>query len=220
METPSSAQIRACQSSFNFVWPPATGCGPQTVAAAAHGAVASCAKVSPPAQPIRPHLLVPRRVTIVALASAISGNLRDPQRVDRGQRWQFRYSTQTGSPRYRVSVWSPSGTGSRFVAIAGQVGRDLDGTWAEGLGGQFAKALSKLSIALASAGASAADVLKMTVYVVGWREEMGGALLEGALSFADAGGLIDPPAAWTLVGVQSLYEDRCLVEVEALALLD
>jgi enamine deaminase RidA (YjgF/YER057c/UK114 family) len=112
------------------------------------------------------------------------------------------------------------GTGSRLVAIAGQVGRDLDGTWAEGLAGQFAKALSNLSIALASAGASAADVLKMTVYVVGWREEMGGALLEGALSFAEAGEIIDPPAAGTLVGVQSLYEDRRLLEVEALALLD
>jgi enamine deaminase RidA (YjgF/YER057c/UK114 family) len=112
------------------------------------------------------------------------------------------------------------GTGTRFVAVAGQVGRDLDGTWAEGLAAQFAKALSNLSIALASAGASTTDVLKMTVYVVGWREDMGGALLEGAVSFAEAGGIIEPPSAWTLVGVQALYEDRCLVEVEALALLD
>ena len=112
------------------------------------------------------------------------------------------------------------GMGSRLVAVAGQVGRDLDGTWANGLAAQFAKALSNLSIALASAGASTTDVLKMTVYVVGWREEMGGALLEGAVSFAEAGGVIDPPSAWTLVGVHSLYEDRCLVEVEALAMLD
>jgi enamine deaminase RidA (YjgF/YER057c/UK114 family) len=112
------------------------------------------------------------------------------------------------------------GTGSRLVAVAGQVGRDVDGTWTEGLVAQFAKALSNLSIALASAGASTTDLLKMTVYVVGWREDMGGALLEGAVSFAEAGGIIDPPSAWTLVGVQGLYEDRCLVEVDALAMLD
>jgi enamine deaminase RidA (YjgF/YER057c/UK114 family) len=111
------------------------------------------------------------------------------------------------------------GTGSRLVAVAGQVGRDLDGNWAEGIAGQFAK-LSNLSIALAAAGGSTTDVLKMTVYVVGWREEMGGELLEGALAFGAAGGSIDPPSAWTLVGVQALFDHRCLVEVETLAMLD
>ena len=112
------------------------------------------------------------------------------------------------------------GTGSRLVAVAGQVGRDVDGVFADGLSAQFAKAMSNLSIALASAGASTTDILKMTVYIVGWREELAGDLLDGALAFAEAGGVIDPPSAWTLVGVQALYDHRCLVEVEALAVLE
>jgi enamine deaminase RidA (YjgF/YER057c/UK114 family) len=112
------------------------------------------------------------------------------------------------------------GRGSRLVGVAGQVGRELDGSFAEGLAAQFAKALSNLAIALGAAGASTTDVLKMKVYVVGWHEELGGDLLEGALAFAEAGGVIDPPSAWTLVGVQSLFDHRCVVEVEALAILD
>ena len=112
------------------------------------------------------------------------------------------------------------GTGTQLVAVAGQVGRDLAGDFAQGLSAQFAKALSNLDIALAAAGASTTDVLKMTVYVVGWREELGGELLEGALAFAEAGGVVDPARAWTLVGVEALYDHRCLVEIEALAVLD
>jgi enamine deaminase RidA (YjgF/YER057c/UK114 family) len=60
----------------------------------------------------------------------------------------------------------------------------------------------------------------MTVYVVGWREELAGDLWQGAIAFAEQGGAIDPPAAWTLVGVQALADPRCLVEIEALAVLD
>ena len=112
------------------------------------------------------------------------------------------------------------GTGSRLIAVAGQTGRDVEGNFAAGLAAQFTKALSNLGVALTSAGASQSDVLKMTVYVVGWREEFAGALWEGALAFAEQGGVIDPPAAWTLVGVQALADPRCLVEIEALAILD
>lgn len=112
------------------------------------------------------------------------------------------------------------GSGSRLVAIAGQVGRRLDGSFEDGLAAQFAQALANTEIALTSAGASTTDVLKMTVYVVGWREDMGGELLDGALLFAQRRGVEDPPWAWTLVGVQSLYEDRCLVEIETLAIVE
>jgi enamine deaminase RidA (YjgF/YER057c/UK114 family) len=100
------------------------------------------------------------------------------------------------------------------------MGRGPRGAVREGAVEPLDCGLYAIPIAFTSAGASTTDVLKMTVYVVGWREAMGGALLEGAVSFAEAGGTIDPPSAWTLVGVQALYEDRCLVEVEALALLD
>ena len=111
------------------------------------------------------------------------------------------------------------GTGSRLVAVAGQVGRDLDGNFADGLSAQFALALANLSLALKAAGASMADLLKMTVYIVGWREELAGDLLEGAMAFAETGEVVDPPAAWTLVGVHSLYDPACLVEVESLAVI-
>ena len=77
------------------------------------------------------------------------------------------------------------GTGSRLIGVAGQTGRDVQGNFAEGLAAQFTKAMSNLGLALASAGASQSDVLKMTVYVVGWREELAGELWAGALAFAE-----------------------------------
>ena len=48
---------------------------------------------------------------------------------------------------------------------------------------------------------------------------MGDEFVAGAIAYAEAGGVLDPPPAWTLVGVTSLYDPRCLIEVDAMAIL-
>jgi enamine deaminase RidA (YjgF/YER057c/UK114 family) len=111
-------------------------------------------------------------------------------------------------------------TGSRVIAIAGQVGRNLDDSFEDGLAAQFAKALSNLDVAMAAVGATGADLLKMTVYIKDWHVGMTDELVEGAMTFAaSAGRPVNLERAWTLVGVTSLYDPRCLVEVDAMAII-
>lgn len=112
-------------------------------------------------------------------------------------------------------------TGSRTVYVSGQVARTEDGSHVgEGdLAAQVEQAYTNLLAALAGAGATYADVAKVTVYVVGLTEEMLGPFVEGALRVAAAHG-IDPTKPMTMIGVASLAEPDLLVEVEAVAVLD
>jgi enamine deaminase RidA (YjgF/YER057c/UK114 family) len=101
------------------------------------------------------------------------------------------------------------------VCSAGSVPLDEDGR-VVGPGDHVAQAqrcLANLEVALLAAGASPADVLKITVYVVGPHD----ALLE-------VWSVIEPSpfgaAASTLLGVHLLgYRDQ-LVEIEAIAVID
>lgn len=111
-------------------------------------------------------------------------------------------------------------TGSRTVYVSGQVARTADGTRVgEGdLATQVEQAYTNLIAALAGAGATYADVAKVTVYVVDLTEEKLGPFVEGAMRVAEAQG-IDPTKPMTMIGVASLAEPDLLVEVEAIAVL-
>lgn len=112
-------------------------------------------------------------------------------------------------------------TGTRTVYVSGQVARTADGSpVAPGdLAGQVEQAYTNVLAALAGAGATYADVAKVTVYVVDLTEEKLGAFIEGALRVAAAHG-IDPTKPVTMIGVASLAEPDLLVEVECVAVLD
>ena len=112
-------------------------------------------------------------------------------------------------------------TGSRTVYVSGQVARTADGSHvAPGdLAGQVEQAYANLLAALAGAGATYADVAKVTAYVVGLTEEMLGPFVEGAIRVATTHG-IDPTKPMTMIGVASLAEPDLLVEIEAIAVLD
>ena len=70
--------------------------------------------------------------------------------------------------------------------------------------------------ALEGAGAQAADVVKLTTYVVGYKPELRPLLGEARSTVFGPGAL---PAS-TLVGVQALAEPGYLIEVEAFAVTD
>lgn len=108
-------------------------------------------------------------------------------------------------------------TGRRLVFISGQVSIDPEGKLvAKGdFAGQARQVYANLRTALRGAGATPADVAKLTTYVVGYTPEFRAVLGEARAAVFRAGEL---PAS-TLVGVQALAEPGYLLEVEAIAIV-
>ncbi|MGC4943363.1 RidA family protein [Kribbella sp. DT2] len=112
-------------------------------------------------------------------------------------------------------------TGSRLVFVAGQVAWGADGaTVGEGdLAAQAEQVYLNLAKALAAAGATFDDVVKLTVYLVDWTPDKMPAFLEGAgRAFARLG--VNPVPPFTGIGVAALAAPDLLVEIEAVAVLD
>lgn len=122
------------------------------------------------------------------------------------------------TPYHHVAV----GTGSRQVHVSGQVARLADGTpVAPGdLAGQVAQALRNTALGLAGAGASFADVLRLTFYVTRWSQEQIGDFMAAVEGVAAEIGLPIPMPPASLIGVDYLFEADVRVEVEATAVLD
>lgn len=108
--------------------------------------------------------------------------------------------------------------GRRMVFLAGQVSIDAEGKLvAPGdFSGQVRQVFANLLTALQGAGATPADVAKITIYIVGYRPEMRALLGEARSAVFGSATL---PAS-TLVGVQALAEPGFLIEIEAIAVLD
>ena len=126
-----------------------------------------------------------------------------------------------GLPKPDVYRQVAVATGSKMVFIAGQVARDADGAavGAGDLAAQVEQAMRNVHTAVAAAGATFADIAKLTVYVVDWSAEKMAALGEG-VGRAAATLAIDPVRPITLIGVAALAEPDLLVEIEAVAVLD
>lgn len=112
-------------------------------------------------------------------------------------------------------------TGTRLVFVAGQVAWDADGATvgAGDLAAQVERCYLNVGTALAAAGASFADVAKLTVYVVDWSPDKMPAFLDGVARAAERLGVTPVPPG-TLIGVAALDVPEHLVEVEAVAVLD
>jgi enamine deaminase RidA (YjgF/YER057c/UK114 family) len=107
--------------------------------------------------------------------------------------------------------------GGRTIFIAGQVAFDHDGNLVGpgDLGVQAAKALENLVAALAAAGATPADVVKLNTYVVNYKPADLPIIREArSRIFVDE----NLPAS-TLIGVQALALDGLLIESEASAVI-
>jgi enamine deaminase RidA (YjgF/YER057c/UK114 family) len=111
-----------------------------------------------------------------------------------------------------------SGTGTRTVYTAGQVSIDERGTLigAGDLAAQTGQCMRNVGLALAAAGATYADIVKITTYVVNYKPEHRAVIgLARAPFFSNC----TPPAS-TLVGVTALALPEWLVEIEAVAVVD
>lgn len=126
-----------------------------------------------------------------------------------------------GLPKVGVYRQVAIASGSKLVFIAGQVAWDADGTTVgEGdLAAQVERCYLNIGTALAGAGGTFDDVVKLTVYVVDWTPDKMPQFLEGAARAAEKLGVTPVPPG-TLVGVAALDVPEHLVEIEATAVLD
>lgn len=108
------------------------------------------------------------------------------------------------------------GPAGRIVHLSGQIGSDNTGALVDGLAAQTTQALDNLIVALGAADAGPEDLAKITIYIVDWTEARQPEL------FAGLGGSSTrlPLVPITLIGVQSLFLDAALVEIEGVAVLE
>ena len=112
-----------------------------------------------------------------------------------------------------ASIASPG----RVVHLSGQIGTDAAGNHPDGLAAQTDQAMRNIIDALVGVGGSIDDLAKLTMYVVGWTAAMQGDLFTGLGAAAQVNPIAQVPI--TLVGVQSLFLDESLIEIEAVAVL-
>jgi enamine deaminase RidA (YjgF/YER057c/UK114 family) len=112
-------------------------------------------------------------------------------------------------------------TGSRTVFVAGQVARNAEGELVGrgDLAAQVEQALLNVATALEAVGGTFDHVAKLTAYVVHLREADLASIGDGV---ARASRRLDHDLARpvTMVGVEALFHEDLLVEIDAVALLD
>jgi enamine deaminase RidA (YjgF/YER057c/UK114 family) len=108
--------------------------------------------------------------------------------------------------------------GGKTIWIAGQVPQDAAGQLVGrgDLPAQIGQVYRNLQLALAGAGATFSDVVKLNVYVVNYKPEYRDLLNEARSRHVSK----ENPPASTLIGVQSLAREGFLVEIEAVAVID
>jgi 2-iminobutanoate/2-iminopropanoate deaminase len=144
-------------------------------------------------------------ILVSAAASAQSGK---PQVV-------FRNSAEISSPpgySHAVTV-----NGGKMIFLSGQIGLNKQGEMVGGedFKAQAAQVFANLKSALAAAGASPKDVVKLNYYVVGLNRDKLVALRDVRDGFIDK----EHPPASTLAGVAALFREDAMLEVEAVAVL-
>ena len=103
-----------------------------------------------------------------------------------------------------------------LIVLAGQIGWDAQGRFADGLAAQIAQALANIVTLLGEARAGPAHLVRLTWFVTdmrAWREQQPAI---GA-AYREAIGKHFP--AMSVIGVSELVEPEALVEIEAIAVL-
>ena len=120
----------------------------------------------------------------------------------------------------RPGTYTPVVTarGGRTIYVSGQVPLNEKGELVgkSDLAAQAEQVFRNIDTALKGAGASFADVVKITTFVVGYRPEHRAVMHQVRAKYASK----DNPPASTLLGVQALAVPDYLIEVEAIAVAD
>ena len=109
-------------------------------------------------------------------------------------------------------------SGGSTIYVSGQIAFDAEGN-VVGKGDlrrQSEQVFDNVKAVLEAAGATFADVVKLTHYVVGLKPEQRAVITEVRNRYVSQA---QPPAS-TMVGVDALVLDGLLIEVEAVAVID
>ena len=104
----------------------------------------------------------------------------------------------------------------RMVFVAGMVGWDAQGSFAQGMSAQVSQALQNVVDVLKEGGATPDQILRMTWYVTDKKAYLAEGKAIGA-AFRELIGSYN--AAMTAVEVTALMEDEALVEIECTAVV-
>ena len=110
---------------------------------------------------------------------------------------------------YRHLAIVPSGR--RLLVLAGQFGNRLDGSVVEDLEGQFEQSLANILGIVASEGGIAADIARITCFLV--ERPTDGARIGAAMKKT----FPDGPPAMSWIYVAGLFRPEAKVEIEAIA---
>ena len=121
-------------------------------------------------------------------------------------------SSCTSANRMRTNVRPGCSRASRGQADGSPAG--------ETLRAQLAQALRNLDAVAIAVGVGPHDFARTTIYVKDWRPELMDELYEAVNDYIEGGGRFGGFTASTLVGVAALYEPWCLVEIDAVAVVD
>lgn len=107
---------------------------------------------------------------------------------------------------------------TQTIYVSGQVSVDADNNIVAGgdLGRQVEVALENLSKALAAAGATLSDVVRLGIYIKDYRRDQAD-IISAALRKRFGAGRM-PASTW--LGVVSLALDELLIEIDAIAVVD
>ena len=121
----------------------------------------------------------------------------------------------THSPAYTHVV---TAQGGKLVFISGQIALNSDGELVGrgDLRAQTLQVFKNLETALAAAGASFNDVVKVNIYIVNYKPEDRAIVGEVRSQYFSG----ENPPASTLIGVQALAFEGLLIEIEATAVID
>jgi enamine deaminase RidA (YjgF/YER057c/UK114 family) len=128
---------------------------------------------------------------------------------------EFKNSPEISSPAgYSHAVVV---NGGKMIFLSGQVGLNKQGEMVgkTDFRAQAAQVFTNLGAALAAAGATPKDVVKLNYYVVGLNHDKLVALREVRDQFIDK----EHAPASTLAGVAALFREDAMIEVEAVAML-
>jgi enamine deaminase RidA (YjgF/YER057c/UK114 family) len=114
---------------------------------------------------------------------------------------------------YERLHYAPAIRAGGLLFISGQVGRGLDGKFAEGPAAQIDLALENLGHVLRAAGRDFGDVVEITSFHVGDMAEHGPPFVEAIPRVFP-----EPYPAWTAVQVSGLAHPRLVVEIKAVAI--
>jgi enamine deaminase RidA (YjgF/YER057c/UK114 family) len=106
----------------------------------------------------------------------------------------------------------------KIIFVAGQVATDKEGKLVgkDDLKAQAVQVFANLKTALAAAGATFDDVVKINWFIKGYKPEVLPTLREVRAAYFNKNA---PPPASTLLGVMSLAQEDYLLEVEVIAVL-